>query len=318
MDSRTGRLLLAGAGAGAASVLLLQRLLKYKPPKKWTFVEQGGPWGAVNRPTAGPRKEKALPVGEHPLALYSLGTPNGVKVTILLEELCDLVPSLEYDAFLIKIGAPTLAQFDSGFVALNPNSKIPALLDRSDAARPVRVWESGSILVYLADKYDAAGAFLPKERAARAEVMNWLMWQMGSAPYLGGGFGHFYSYAPHRDRYAIDRFTMETKRQLDVLDRALADGRRFLCGEQFTLADIAIWPWYGALARGLLYGAAEFLDVRSYEHVCAWAERVFERPAVKRGRMVNRTWGAKSEQLHERHARSDFGNRTQDKLEPAT
>jgi GSH-dependent disulfide-bond oxidoreductase len=282
---------------------------EYVPPKVWTWNKpSGGTFANINRPIAGPTHEKELPVGRHPLQLYSLGTPNGVKVTVMLEELLALGHhGAEYDAWLIKIGDGD--QFGSGFVAVNPNSKIPALLDRSGPT-PIRVFESGSILVYLAEKF---GAFLPTERASRAECLSWLFWQMGSAPYVGGGFGHFYAYAPVKIEYAIDRFAMETKRQLDVLNRRLADNE-YIAGNTYTIADIAIFPWYGALVKGWAYGAAEFLSVQEYEHVQRWVDRLLERPAVQRGRMVNRTSGEPSSQLHERHDASDFQNRTQDKL----
>ena len=258
----------------------------YVPPKVWTHeAPSGGQFANINRPVAGPTHERALPVGKHPLQLYSLATPNGVKVTILLEELLALGHAgAEYDAWLIRIGEGD--QFSSGFVQVNPNSKIPALLDRS-VEPPVRVFESGSILLYLAEKFDA---FLPKAPAARTECLNWLFWQMGSAPYLGGGFGHFYVYAPEKFEYAINRFTMEAKRQLDVLDRRLAESD-YLGGEQYSIADIAVWPWYGQLVRGNLYGAAEFLAVHEYPHVQRWAEAIAQRPAVQRGTRVNRTWG---------------------------
>jgi GSH-dependent disulfide-bond oxidoreductase len=281
----------------------------YVPPKVWTWTKpSGGTFASINRPVAGPTHEKELPVGRHPLQLYSLGTPNGVKVTVMLEELLALGHhGAEYDAWLIKIGDGD--QFGSGFVAVNPNSKIPALLDRSGPT-PIRVFESGSILLYLAEKF---GAFLPTERAARAECLSWLFWQMGSAPYVGGGFGHFYAYAPVKIEYAIDRFAMETKRQLDVLNRRLADNE-YISGNTYTIADIAIFPWYGALAKGWAYGAAEFLSVQEYEHVQRWVDRLLERPAIQRGRMVNRTHGEPSSQLHERHDATDFQTRTQDKI----
>ena len=284
----------------------------YQPPKVWTWEgESGGTWSSINRPIAGPTHEKELPVGEHPLQLYSLATPNGQKVTILLEELLALGESgAEYDAWLIKIGDGD--QFGSGFVEINPNSKIPALVDRS-GAEPIRVFESGAILLYLAEKF---GHFVPSGPADRAECLSWLFWQMGSAPYLGGGFGHFYKYAPYPMEYPIDRFAMETKRQLDVLDRRLAESR-FIAGEDYTIADMAIWPWYGNLVRGKIYDAAEFLDVASYTHVLRWAEEIWQRPAVQRGRMVNRASGPLEEQLHERHDAGDFETRTQDKLEAA-
>ena len=278
---------------------------EYKPPKVWTWEKpNGGQFANVNRPTAGPREEKELPIGRHPLQLYSMGTPNGVKVTIMLEELLALGHvGAEYDAWLIRISEGD--QFGSDFVKINPNSKIPALLDRSTST-PIRVFESGSILVYLAEKFDA---FLPKDIATRTETMNWLFWQMGSAPYLGGGFGHFYAYAPFKMEYPIDRFAMETKRQLDVLDQRLAENE-YLAGKEYTIADIAVFPWYGALVKGWLYGAAEFLSVHEYVNVQRWADRILERPAVKRGRIVNRTWGEPSEQLLERHDASDFDNKS--------
>jgi GST-like protein len=284
----------------------------YTPPKVWTWNKaSGGRFASINRPVAGPTHDKELPVGRHPLQLYSQGTPNGVKVTIMLEELLAAGhKDAEYDAWLIKIGEGD--QFSSGFVAINPNSKIPALLDRS-GAKPVRVFESASILLYLAEKF---GAFVPKDAAARAECMSWLFWQMGSAPYLGGGFGHFYAYAPTKIEYAIDRFAMETKRQLDVLDRQLAN-HEYISGDTYTIADMAIFPWYGGLVKGWLYGGAEFLSVQDYKHVNRWADMLLARPAVKRGRMVNRTSGELSSQLHERHDAGDFDTRTQDKLAPA-
>ena len=281
----------------------------YTPPKVWTWTkESGGRFANINRPIAGPTHEKDLPIGRHPLQLYSQGTPNGVKVTIMLEELLALGhQGAEYDAWLININDGD--QFGSGFVAINPNSKIPALVDRS-GPKPIRVFESGSILVYLAEKF---GAFLPTEAAARAECLSWLFWQMGSAPYLGGGFGHFYAYAPTKIEYAIDRFAMETKRQLDVLDRRLAESE-YLGGSEYTIADIAVWPWYGGLVKGRLYDGAEFLQVQEYKNVVRWANQIDERPAVKRGRMVNRTSGEPSTQLRERHDASDFETKTQDKL----
>ena len=282
----------------------------YTPPKVWTWTKpNGGAFANINRPVAGAMHEKELPVGRHPLQLYSLGTPNGVKVTILLEELLAIGHSgAEYDAWLINIGEGD--QFGSGFVKINPNSKIPALLDRS-GPKPIRVFESGSILLYLAEKF---GAFLPKDIAARTETVNWLFWQMGSAPYLGGGFGHFYAYAPTKIEYAIDRFAMEVKRQLDVLDRRLAESE-YLAGDDYTIADIAVFPWYGGLAKGLAYGAAEFLSVQDYRNVQRWADAILARPAVKRGRMVNRTSGDPAEQLRERHDASDFDTKTQDKIQ---
>jgi len=285
---------------------------EYVPPKVWTWTKpSGGQFANINRPTAGPTHDKQLPVGNHPLQLYSLATPNGVKVTVMLEELLALGHrGAEYDAWLIRIGEGE--QFSSGFVAVNPNSKIPALVDRG-GSEPIRVFESGSILVYLAEKF---GAFLPTERAARAECLSWLFWQMGSAPYVGGGFGHFYAYAPTKIEYAIDRFAMETKRQLDVLNRQLAD-RQYITGDAYTIADIAIFPWYGGLAKGWAYGAGEFLSVQDYKHVQRWADMLLERPAVRRGRMVNRTFGEPSSQLHERHDAHDFETKTVDKL-PST
>ena len=273
----------------------------YVPPKVWTWNKaNGGRFANINRPIAGATHEKDLPVGRHPMQLYSLATPNGVKVTVMLEELLALGHSgAEYDAWLIKIQEGD--QFGSGFVGVNPNSKIPALLDRS-GPQPLRVFESGAILMHLAQKFDA---LLPAEQPARAECLSWLFWQMGSAPYLGGGFGHFYAYAPAKFEYAIDRFTMEAKRQMDVLNRRLAESP-YLAGNDYTIADIAVWPWYGALAKGQLYEAAEFLQVHEYTHVVAWADRIAQRPAVQRGRKVNRTWGAPDSQLPERHEASDF------------
>ncbi len=285
----------------------------YVPPRVWTWTKSsGGRFANINRPIAGSTHEKELPVGRHPLQLYSLATPNGQKVTILLEELLALGHSgAEYDAWLIKIGDGD--QFGSGFVAINPNSKIPALMDRS-GPQPIRVFESGAILLYLAEKF---GAFLPSAARGRAECLSWLFWQMGSAPYVGGGFGHFYAYAPTKIEYAIDRFTMEAKRLLDVLDRRLADNE-YVTGSEYTIADMAIWPWYGGLAKGWLYGAAEFLSVQDYRHVQRWAEAIGNRPAVQRGRMVNRPFGDLSGQLHERHDAADFETRTQDKLTAKT
>ncbi|MBL0909260.1 glutathione-dependent disulfide-bond oxidoreductase [Pectobacterium carotovorum] len=272
----------------------------YVPPKVWQPASSGGAFANINRPIAGPTHEKALPVGKHPLQLYSLATPNGVKVTIMLEELLALGHSgAEYDAWLIKIGDGD--QFSSGFVDVNPNSKIPALLDQS-GEKPVRVFESGSILVYLAEKF---GALLPNDLATRTEALNWLFWQMGSAPYVGGGFGHFYAYAPEKFEYPINRFTMETKRQLDVLNRRLAESR-YLAGDSYTIADIAVWPWYGGLVQNALYSAGEFLSVHDYTHVIRWADEIAARPAVIRGRKVNRTWGEESEQVAERHQASDL------------
>ncbi|NWD75247.1 glutathione-dependent disulfide-bond oxidoreductase [Pseudomonas gingeri] len=282
---------------------------EYLPPKVWTWqTENGGKFANINRPIAGATHDQDLPVGRHPLQLYSLATPNGQKVTILLEELLALGHSgAEYDAWLIHIGEGQ--QFGSGFVNVNPNSKIPALVDYS-GSKPIRIFESGAILQYLAEKF---GAFLPTEPAARAECLSWLFWQMGSAPYLGGGFGHFYAYAPTKIEYAIDRFAMETKRQLDVLDKQLAVSE-YIAGSEYSIADIAIWPWYGGLVKGRLYEAAEFLSVQDYPHVQRWADAIDARPAVKRGRMVNRVSGELSGQLRERHEASDFETRTQDKL----
>jgi GST-like protein len=282
----------------------------YVPPRVWTWSKgSGGHFANINRPISGPTHDKELPVGRHPLQLYSLATPNGVKVTVMLEELLALGHSgAEYDAWLIKIGDGE--QFGSGFVAVNPNSKIPALLDRS-GPRPIRVFESGAILFYLAEKF---GAFLPTD-STRAECLSWLFWQMGAAPYLGGGFGHFYAYAPAKIEYAIDRFAMEVKRQLDVLDKQLADNE-YVAGRAYTIADMAIWPWYGGLVKGVLYEAGEFLSVQDYKHVRRWAELVGKRPAVQRGRMVNRSFGELSSQLHERHDAADFETKTQDKLAP--
>ena len=282
---------------------------EYTPPKVWSWdKESGGKFANINRPIAEPTHDKELPVGRHPLQLYSLATPNGVKVTVMLEELLALGHrGAEYDAWLIKIDGN---QFGSGFVAVNPNSKIPALMDRSGPA-PIRVFESGSILLHLAEKF---GAFLPTDVAKRAECLSWLFWQMGSAPYLGGGFGHFYAYAPTKIEYAIDRYAMEVKRQLDVLDRRLADNA-YVAGDDYSIADIAIWPWYGGLAKGVLYGAGEFLGVQEYKNVQRWADAIAIRPAVRRGRMVNRTSGEPSSQLHERHDVSDFETRTLDKVE---
>jgi len=281
---------------------------EYTLPKVWSWnKENGGRFANINRPIAGATHDKELPVGRHPLQLYSLATPNGVKVTVMLEELLALGHrGAEYDAWLIRIDGN---QFGSGFVAVNPNSKIPALMDRSGPA-PIRVFESGSILLHLAEKFRA---FLPTDVAKRAECLSWLFWQMGSAPYLGGGFGHFYAYAPTKIEYAIDRFAMEVKRQLDVLDRRLADNE-YVAGDGYSIADIAIWPWYGGLAKGVLYGAGEFLGVREYKNVQRWADAIAARPAVRRGRMVNRTWGEPSSQLHERHDASDFETKTQDKV----
>ena len=286
---------------------------EYVPPRVWTWnKESGGRFANINRPVAGATHDKELPVGKHPLQLYSLATPNGVKVTVLLEELLALGhDGAEYDAWLIRIGDGE--QFGSGFVEINPNSKIPALMDRG-AARPTRVFESGAILLYLAERF---GEFLPRDPADKPECLSWLFWQMGSTPYVGGGFGHFYAYAPEKDEYAIDRFAMETKRQLDVLDRHLA-GNRYVCGDEYTIADMALWPWYGQLLLNRLYDGAEFLDAPSYRHVRRWTEEIGEREAVRRGRMVNRIHGEPETQLRERHDASDFELRTQDKLEPET
>ena len=281
----------------------------YTPPDIWVWnKDNGGRFASINRPTAGPTHAKELPVGRHPLQLYSLATPNGVKVTVMLEELLALGHrGAEYDAWLIRINDGD--QFGSGFVAVNPNSKIPALSDRSGPV-PVRVFESGAILLYLAEKF---GAFLPAGGAERAECLSWLFWQMGSAPFLGGGFGHFYAYAPSKIEYAIDRYAMEVKRQLDVLDQRLAESP-YLAGEHYSIADMAVWPWYGTLVKGQLYGAGEFLQVQAYPHILRWTDQIAQRPAVQRGRMVNRTWGEPSSQLHERHDAGDFETQTQDKL----
>lgn len=282
----------------------------YTPPKVWKWdPNNGGKFSNINRPIAGPTHEKELPVGEHPFQLYSLATPNGVKATVMFEELLEKgIKEAEYDAWLIRITEGD--QFSSGFVKVNPNSKIPAMLDRSvDPA--IRVFESGSILFYLAEKFDA---FLPRDSAKRTETMNWLFWQMGSAPFLGGGFGHFYAYAPEKYEYPINRYTMEVKRQLDVLDRQLADNQ-YIAGDEYTIADMAIWPWYGALVKNMVYEAAEFLEAHTYTNVVRWTDEVAKRPAVKRGRMVNKAWGDLASQLHERHDASDFDLRTQDKLE---
>ncbi|NNC73621.1 MAG: glutathione-dependent disulfide-bond oxidoreductase [Sphingomonadaceae bacterium] len=283
----------------------------YEPPAVWTWdKESGGRFASINRPIAGPTHDKELPVGKHPFQLYSLATPNGVKATLMFEELLEAGhEGAEYDAWLINIGDGD--QFGSGYVDINPNSKIPVMVDHSVEPKQ-RVFESASILLYLSEKFDA---FLPKDHAARTEAINWLMWQMGSAPYLGGGFGHFYAYAPMKIEYAIDRFAMEVKRQLDVLDRHLADND-YMAGSEYSIADIAIWPWYGGLAKGLLYDSAEFLQVHEYKHVNRWADAIMARPAAQRGRMVNRAWGDPATQLHERHDASDFELRTQDKLEP--
>jgi GST-like protein len=285
----------------------------YTPPKIWVWNKpSGGRFASINRPIAGPTHDQALPVGKHPLQLYSLATPNGVKVTVMLEELLALGHAgAEYDAWLVRINEGQ--QFGSGFVAVNPNSKIPALMDRSDPQHPIRVFESGAILMYLAEKF--GNAFLPTAPAQRAECLSWLFWQMGAAPYLGGGFGHFYAYAPAKIEYAIDRFAMEVKRQLDVLNRRLADSE-YLAGDRYTIADIAVWPWYGALAKGLLYESGEFLQVQEYTHVQRWTNQIAQRAAVRRGRMVNRVSGDPKSQLHERHDASDFDTRTQDRLAP--
>ncbi|HKB53989.1 MAG TPA: glutathione-dependent disulfide-bond oxidoreductase [Ramlibacter sp.] len=281
----------------------------YTPPAIWSWdKENGGKFAGINRPVAGPTHDEALPVGRHPLQLYSLATPNGVKVTVMLEELlASGHQGAEYDAWLIPISEG--AQFGSGFVGVNPNSKIPALLDRS-TPEPIRVFESGAILLYLAEKF---GAFLPTHGAPRAQCLSWLFWQVGSAPFLGGGFGHFYAYAPAKIEYAIDRYAMEVKRQLDVLDRRLAE-TEYLVGDEYTIADMAVWPWYGTLVKGQLYGAGEFLQVSEYRHVLRWTDQIAHRPAARRGRMVNRTWGEPSSQLHERHDVGDFDTKTQDKL----
>ncbi len=279
---------------------------EYTPPKVWTWDrESGGKFSSINRPIAGATHEKELPVGEHPFQLYSLATPNGVKVTVMFEELLELGRDAEYDAWLINITEGD--QFSSGFVELNPNSKIPALLDRSEAPHQ-RVFESGSILLYLAEKFDA---FLPKERSARTEALSWLFWQMGAGPYLGGGFGHFYAYAPMKLHYPIDRFAMETKRQLDVLDKRLADNA-YLAGDAYSIADMAVWPWYGALVKGKVYDAAEFLSVHEYKNVLRWTDMIAERPAVRRGRRVNRSWGDPASQLRERHSARDFDPKSED------
>ncbi|MEO8808141.1 MAG: glutathione-dependent disulfide-bond oxidoreductase [Burkholderiaceae bacterium] len=283
----------------------------YNPPSIWTWKkETGGRFANINRPIAGPTHDKELPVGRHPLQLYSLGTPNGVKVTVMLEELLALGHAgAEYDAWLIRINEGE--QFGSGFVAANPNSKIPVLVDRSGPT-PVRVFESGAILMHLAEKF---GAYLPTDNGARAECLSWLFWQMGSAPFLGGGFGHFYAYAPSKIEYAIDRYAMEVKRQLDVLDRRLAESA-YLAGDDYTIADMAVWPWYGTLVKGQLYEAGEFLQVQEYKNVLRWTDQIAQRPAVRRGRMVNRTWGQPASQLHERHEAGDFETKAQDKQVP--
>ncbi|HET8694368.1 MAG TPA: glutathione-dependent disulfide-bond oxidoreductase [Aquabacterium sp.] len=282
----------------------------YMPPAVWVWNrDNGGKFANINRPIAGPTHDKDLPVGQHPFQLYSLATPNGVKVTVMFEELLELGHrDAEYDAWIIPINEG--AQFSSGFVAVNPNSKIPALLDRS-GPQPIRVFESGAILLHLAEKF---GAFLPTEPGPRAECLSWLFWQVGSGPFLGGGFGHFYAYAPTKIEYAIDRYAMEAKRQLDVLNRHLAE-KRYLAGDAYTIADMAVWPWYGAMVKGQLYEAGEFLQVHEYTHVIRWADEIAQRPAVKRGRIVNRAWGDPASQLLERHDASDFALRTQDKLQ---
>lgn len=281
----------------------------YTPPKVWTWdSENGGKFANINRPISGPTHDQTLAVGKHPHQLYSLATPNGVKVTVMLEELLEAgVKEAEYDAYIINISEGP--QFGSDFVAINPNSKIPAMMDHSTTP-PTRLFESGSILLYLAEKFDM---FIPKDPAGRAECMNWLFWQMGSAPYLGGGFGHFYAYAPEKFEYPINRFAMEIKRQLDVLDKNLAD-RRFMTGDNYTIADMAIWPWYGALVAGKIYEAAEFLSVHEYKNVIRWQDEINARPAAQRGRMVNRAWGEPESQLRNRHDASDFETKTQDKL----
>ena len=291
---------------------MAQTFSDYTPPEVWEWnTENGGQFAAINRPTAGATHDRESPVGKHPLQLYSLATPNGVKVTVMLEELLAAGhEGAEYDAWLINIRDGD--QFGSGFVSANPNSKIPALVDHSTPT-PTRIFESGSILLYLAEKF---GAFLPTDHAKRTEAINWLMWQMGSAPYLGGGFGHFYAYAPLKIEYAVDRFAMEVKRQLDVLDRNLGE-REYMAGDEYSIADMAIWPWYGALVKGLIYEAGEFLSVKDYSNVIRWTDQIGARPAVKRGRMVNRVMGDPASQLHERHDAGDFDSRTQDKVAPA-
>ena len=284
--------------------------MTYTPPKVWTWDDaSGGDWASINRPIAGPTHDKELPVGKHPLQLHSLATPNGVKVTVMLEELLEAGHDAEYDAWLIRIQEGD--QFGSGFVDINPNSKIPALLDLS-GDKPVRVFESGAILLYLAEKF---GAFLPTDHAARTETMNWLFWLQGSAPYMGGGFGHFYAYAPEKFEYAINRFSMEAKRQLDVLDRNLAD-RKYLAGDDYTIADMATAPWYGRMVQGEAYSAGEFLSVHEYKNVIRWMDDISNRPAYKRGAMVNKSFGPLEGQLHERHDASDFDTQTQDKIGP--
>ena len=287
----------------------MSNLEDYSPPQKWVWdKENGGKFANINRPISGSTHQKKLPIGKHPFQLYSQGTPNGIKVTIMLEELLKSgIKEAEYDAWLIRIGSGD--QFSSGFVDINPNSKIPSLVDNSET-KPLKIFESGSILLYLADKFQK---FIPKSFNARTECLNWLFWQMASAPYLGGGFGHFYAYAPKKFEYPIDRFSMEVKRQLDVLDKLLSD-RTYVCNDDYTIADIAIWSWYGGLVLGRLYGAEDFLDVKSYKNVVRWANLIDERPAVKRGRIVNKISGDLSEQLHERHSSNDFDDKTEDKL----
>ena len=284
----------------------------YTPPEVWTWdTESGGKFASINRPVAGSTHEKDLSVGKHPFQLYSLATPNGVKVTLMFEELLELGHTgAEYDAWIINITDGD--QFSSGFVAVNPNSKIPALMDHSTTP-PTRIFESGAMLLYLAEKFDA---FLPKDNAKRAECLSWLFWQMGSAPFLGGGFGHFYAYAPEKYEYPINRYAMEVKRQLDVLDQHLAKNE-YMCGDAYTIADMAIWPWYGAMVKGVLYEAEKFLSVKDYTNVVRWADQIADRPAAKRGRMVNRAWGEPEDQLIERHDAGDFEAKTQDKLAPA-
>jgi GST-like protein len=293
-----------GATVSAVAIFAHRRITKYKPPKTWKHVPSGGKFSSINQPTAGARETKDLPVGKHPLQLYSLATPNGVKVTMLLEEL-----GVDYDAWLINIMKGE--QFTSGFVGVNPNSKIPAAVDRSTSP-PTRIFESGSILLYLADKH---GKFIPTDPTLRAECINWVMWQMGAGPYLGGGFGHFTQYAPEKMQYPIDRFSMEVKRQCDVLDKHLAT-HKYMCGDEYTIADIAIWPWYGSLVLGKLYtGSVEFLELDSYKNLVRWTNLINDRPGTQRGRMVNRSWGPLNEQLRNRHEPSDFETSTQDKIE---
>lgn len=308
MESKTGKdKLLLAAGAFGLGALLAYKVATrpFKPAQKWTTPKggSGGKWANINSHVSGVRTQEDLPIGKHPIALYSLGTPNGVKVTVLLEELCEIFPDFEYDAFLTMIDGK---QFGSGFVDINPNSKIPALLDRSTSP-PTRVFESGSILLYLCEKFDTQGVFLPREPSLRAECLNWVFWQVANGGYVGGGFGHFYAYAPFKIEYAIDRFTMELKRQLHVLNTVLGE-RKFVCGDQYTIADMAIWPWYGKIVQGSLYGAKDFISAEDYPHVARWFDDVMARPAVARGNKVNKTWGAKSDQLPERHAREDFAS----------